>query len=193
MTDPPRDVRIEYRRLAAAELLRVGEIDRAEVIDGIYRVVDGALRLEEFHLDVAGWPPGEPDGSVSYLERCLDRGGAAWGAFDGERLVGIAVLDGRRIGSGLDTLDLFFLHVSNRYRRHSIGRALVGLARSAALELGARRLYVSASETRNTVEFYQRLGFGLASEVDAELFAMEPNDIHMDMVLTATDGPGARS
>lgn len=159
------------------------EIDRAEVIDGIYRVVDGALRLEEFHLDVRGWPAGEPDGSVAYLEGCLARGGAAWGAFDGERLVGIAVLDGRRIGSALDTLDLFFLHVSNGYRGHSIGRAFVDLVRSAALETGARRLYVSASETRNTVEFYQRLGFGLASGVDAELFALEPNDIHMDLRL----------
>jgi len=163
----------------------VREIDRAELIDGIYRLVDGALILEELHLDVGGWPPGEPEGSVTYLEGCVDRGGAAWGAFDAERLVGIAVLDGRRIGPALDTLDLFFLHVGNGYRGRSIGRALVDLVRSAALGMGAWRLYVSASETRNTVEFYQRLGFGLASEVDAELFAMEPNDIHMDLALSS--------
>jgi ribosomal protein S18 acetylase RimI-like enzyme len=183
VTDRPRAPQIEYWRLDAAELSRVHEIDRAEVIDGIYRMVDGALRLEEFHLEVSGWPPGEPDGSIGSMRGCLERDGAAWGAFDGERLIGIAVLDGRRIGSAVDTLDLYFLHVSNGYRGHGIGHALVDLVRSAALELGARRLYVSSSETRNTVEFYQRLGFRLAVEVDAELFEREPRDIHMDLEL----------
>ena len=74
-----------------------------------------------------------------------------WGAFAGERLVGVAVLDGRRIGSALDALDMYFLHVSNGYRGRGIGRELVRLVRQRAREMGARCLYVSSSPTANTL------------------------------------------
>lgn len=174
---------IAYRELSLAELDRTAEIDRAELIDGIYRVVDGALALEEYRFDAPGWPPGEPGGNVAKMRGCLERGGAAWGAFDGDRVVGIATLDGRRIGTALDTLDLFFLHVGNGYRAHGIGRELVRLASLAARAAGARRLYASATPSRNTVTFYQRIGFRLASEIDPELYRVEPDDIHMDMKL----------
>jgi GNAT superfamily N-acetyltransferase len=107
----------------------------------------------------------------------------ARGAFAGDRLAGIAVLDGRRIGSSLDTLDMYLLHTSNGYRGRGIGEALVGLVRQRATELGASRLYVSSTPSTNSVNFYQRRGFGLASHVDPELFALEPDDIHMEMPL----------
>jgi ribosomal protein S18 acetylase RimI-like enzyme len=105
------------------------------------------------------------------------------GASAGDRLIGIAVLDGRRIGINLDTLDMYFLHTSNGYRRRGVGEELVRLVRDRATELGARRLYVSSTPSANSVNFYQRRGFGLASEVDPELFALEPDDIHMEMPL----------
>lgn len=173
----------EYRLLAAAEIERTDEIDRSEVIDGVYRLRNGALVLEDHHFDARGWPPGEPDASKHRMRECLARGGAAWGAFAGERLVGIAVLDGRRIGANLDALDMYFLHASNGYRRHGIGRELVRLVRQRAAEMGAHRLYVSAAPSANTVTFYRRQGFELASEVDPELYALEPDDIHLDMTL----------
>ena len=40
---------VEYRRLAPAELARVGEIDRSERIDTLY--VQHGTRLEERHGD----------------------------------------------------------------------------------------------------------------------------------------------
>jgi len=49
--------------------------------------------------------------------------------------------------------------------------------------LGANRLYISSSESKNTVEFYRSLGCELVSEVDWELFALEPKDIHMELDL----------
>ncbi len=174
---------IEYRLLAAAEIERTDEIDRSEVIDGVYRLRNGALVLEDHHFDARGWPPGEPDASKHRMRECLARGGAGWGAFVGERLVGIAVLDGRRIGSALDALDMYFLHVSNGYRGRGIGRELVRLVRQRAREMGARCLYVSSSPTANTVTFYRSRGFELASDVDPELYELEPDDIHMDMEL----------
>ncbi|HJM75506.1 MAG TPA: GNAT family N-acetyltransferase [Dehalococcoidia bacterium] len=175
---------IEYRLLAAAEVDRIDEIDRAEVIDGRYLLSDAALVLDaEHHFVARGWASGEPDGNKQRIRQCLARGGVAWGAFASDRPVGIAVLDGRRIGSDLATLDMYFLHVSDGYRHSGIGQALVTLVSERAREMGARRLYVSSTPSANSVRFNQRRGFELASEVDPELFGLEPDDIHMDTLL----------
>jgi len=173
---------IGYRLLVATELGRVDEIDRSQVIEQVYRVRDGALVAEDEPWDGSGWP-GWSEDTRQRLRACLENGGAAWGAFDGERLVGIAVLDGRRIGAERDTLDLYFLHVTKGYRDSGIGRELVGLVIARARELGVRRVYVSATPSVSTVAFYQRRGFGLASEVDPELLRLEPEDVQMDLVL----------
>jgi predicted N-acetyltransferase YhbS len=149
-----RVTKIEYRTLAVAEIELLDEIDRSEVIDGRYQIHNGALVLDaELHFEAHGWPAGEPDASKPRIHECMARGGAAWGAFAGDRLIGIAVLDGRRIGINLDTLDMYFLHTSNGYRGRGVGEELVRLVRDRATELGARRLYVSSTPSANSVNF----------------------------------------
>ena len=178
-TDPS----VEIRALEAVEIERAEEIDRTETIDYVYRIRGGELALELHFKRVGGFPPGELGASKQRMRACLSRGGAGWGAFDEGHLVGIAVLDGRPLGSDVDALDLYFLHVSDAHRGRGIGRALVRLASARAKELGARRLYVSATPSQNTVNFYQGAGFTLASSVDPELYRREPEDIHMDLDL----------
>jgi N-acetylglutamate synthase-like GNAT family acetyltransferase len=58
-------------------------------------------------------------------------------------------------------------------------RRLLALAR----ELGAIRVYVSATPSQSAVEFYRGLGFELVSEPLPELYALEPEDIHMILEL----------
>lgn len=174
---------ITYRALSSDEAERVGEIDRAEVIERVFRMRDGELVLEDLNVHVAGWPPADLPANKQRIRDCLGRGGIAWGAFDGQRLVGIAVLDARRMRPTRDTLDLYFLHVSNGYRDRGVGRKLVDLAKSRALEMGARRLYVSATPSEHSIRFYRGVGFSVTADVDPELFEREPEDIHMDMEL----------
>jgi len=50
-----------------------------------------------------------------------------------------------------------------------------------ARELGARRLYISATPSENTVRFYLRRGCRVTDEVDAALFDLEPDDIHLEL------------
>src|SRR5437763_5629078 len=45
------------------------------------------------------------------------------------------------------------------------------------------RLYVSATPTRGTVDFYMSCGFEPLVTPDPELFALEPDDIHLDVRL----------
>jgi ribosomal protein S18 acetylase RimI-like enzyme len=175
--------RISIRRLDPDEVHRFEEIDRTEDITHIWYVRDGEMVLEEEHWHMTGWPPDGLAGHHRHLGECMDSGGAAWGAFDGERLVGIAVLDGRWYGGARDTLDMYFLHVSDGYRHQGIGRTLTELAKERARELGAKRLFVSGLPSINTIRFYRAVGFERAGEVDPTLAEREPEDIHMELPL----------
>jgi N-acetylglutamate synthase-like GNAT family acetyltransferase len=71
-----------------------------------------------------------------------------------------------------------------------LGTQLFELAKAAARERGASRLYISATESENTIKFYLRLGCVLTKDLDPELFKLEPKDIHLECdvnaVVTAT-------
>jgi len=171
---------MEIRKLDREDVRGVWSIDRAERIDHVYRYRGGALvRLSEHH-DVQGWPEGEAERDGPTLLDCFDRGGPCHGAFDGRELIGAAVLECRFIGRPRDQLQLKFLHVSRRHRGTGIGRALFDAAVTSARELGARRLYVSATPSENTVRFYLRRGCRVVAEPDADLLAREPEDIHLE-------------
>ena len=50
---------MKIRALARAEVANVWSIDRSEVIERVYRFVEGELVLVPERHDVRGWPPGE--------------------------------------------------------------------------------------------------------------------------------------
>jgi predicted N-acetyltransferase YhbS len=171
------------RELTRGEVKRVWEIDRREVIEKVYHLRDGRLILEADFFDMQGWPPGEAKLYTPLLLDCFDRGGYFCGAFDDDALAGVAILESRFIGSHADQLQLKFLHVGRPYRRAGLGRTLFESAAQRAKEMGAKKLYISATPSENTIGFYMRLGCTLASEIDTELFALEPDDIHLEYVL----------
>ena len=57
------------------------------------------------------------------------------------------------------------------------------MAARRARKLGAKKLYISATPSENTVNFYLHLGCVLAKEMDPELFELEPEDIHLEYAL----------
>lgn len=169
------------RELARAEVRDLWTIDRAERVERVYRHRDGALVLAPELHDTRGWPPGEPEQYTPLLFDCFDHGGAFWGAFEGRVLAGAAVLERRFIGRPPDRLQLKFLHVGRGHRGCGLGRALFERSVAQARAWGARRLYVSATPSENTVRFYLQRGCRVAREVDPALFALEPEDIHLEL------------
>ncbi|MEN8162243.1 MAG: GNAT family N-acetyltransferase, partial [Myxococcota bacterium] len=149
-----------------------------------YRREGDRLRLVREHHEVRGWPPGEPEKYGPILLDCFDRGGSCYGVFDGGALVGAAVLESRFIGRREDRLQLKFLHVSRGHRGSGLGVRLFAKVVERARELGARQLYVSSTTSENTVRFYLNRGCRPAEEVDAALFALEPEDIHLELDLS---------
>jgi predicted N-acetyltransferase YhbS len=174
---------VAIRNLTRSEVEGVWRIDRSEVVEGIYYLVDGALELRAEHHDVRGWPPSDVETYTPILLDCFERGGTFYGAFEDGEMVGVAVLDNRPIGSRRDRLQLKFLHVSRACRGRGIGKALFERSVAKARGTGARALYISSTPSENTVRFYLNLGCRVADEIDPELFALEPGDIHFEYVI----------
>lgn len=128
-----------------------------------------------------GWPPGESDIYLPILIETFDRGGYFDAAFDGEKVVGVAVVDPRPRGAAGELVQLEFFHVSRPYRKAGLGSALFERAKTAAVACGAQGLYISATPSENTVNFYIARGCVLSPQPDAELFALEPEDIHFEL------------
>jgi GNAT superfamily N-acetyltransferase len=110
---------------------------------------------------------------------CFDRGGTFLGVFDGEALIGIGVVESAWVGRAGDQMQLAYLYVSHGYRGRGVGTRLFEAAAAIAREAGASALYVSATPTENTVDFYLHRGCVLAPEPDPRLLAKEPDDIHL--------------
>jgi predicted N-acetyltransferase YhbS len=168
------------RRLHRDEIALLWTIDRRELVERTYELRDGKLVLRPDFFDIPGWPTGEPEKAMPLLEASFDRGGVFLGVFDGPRLVGAAVIDPRRLGPASDLVQLSFLHVGRDHRGLGLGTELYEAAHLVAAEFGAAGLYVSATPSENTVDFYRRRGCRVTPDPDPELLALEPKDIHLE-------------
>jgi GNAT superfamily N-acetyltransferase len=168
------------REMPVTELGRIAEIDRSERIVQQYRARGSALELVDVDIRASRWSEAGVQHHLAEWSPLLDAGGVLLGAFDGERLVGVAVYD-RSLPD--EPARLAALYVSRSHRGRRLGRALtdrvIGLARAD----GAARLYVSATPTRATVDFYIAAGFEPLATPNAQLLALEPEDIHLALPL----------
>lgn len=180
---------IDERLLRRDEVALVWGIDRREVIEEIYSLKDGKLVLRPEFYDMSGWPEGEAEHYTPILLDCFDRGGWFLGLFDQGGLIGAVVVDSRRFGPRNEWLQLKFLHLSHAYRRRGLGAYLFRLAAAQARRLAGGALYVSATPSRNTVDFYTGLGCQLCEEPDEQLYRLEPEDIHLLYDLKRKCGP----
>jgi GNAT superfamily N-acetyltransferase len=171
---------VDTRLLARHEISLIWGTDRREYIANIYRLQDGALVLEPHNFDVPGWKPGAEEATTPRLLTILDRGGEAWAVFDASSIAAAVVTDTRPVGTAKDLIQLEWLHVGRDYRGTGLGTRLFGKGRDLARRLGAAGLYISATPTENTVNFYRARGATLVTEPDPELLALEPEDIHLE-------------
>jgi ribosomal protein S18 acetylase RimI-like enzyme len=147
---------------------------------------DGSLEAESVDWQVPRWfDDDHPEHSVqakvgSWQPLLEEHGGTMLGAFDGDRLVGVAIYRPNLVE---DTAQLAVLHVSQGYRRQGIATELTARTARLAREDGAKQLYVSATPSESAVGFYQSQGFGLVETPHPMLYALEPEDIHMSRTL----------
>jgi predicted N-acetyltransferase YhbS len=171
------------RELKRDEIENIWKINRGEVINNIYYLVEGSLVLRPEYYEMQGWQAGEPERYTPIFNDCYDRGGYFLGAFVSQYLVGAAILENKFIGKQKDQLQLKFLHVDRSFRNQGIGKTLFDTTVKMAKELGARQLYISATPSENTINFYFHLGCIVTKNIDSELFTFEPEDIHLEYTI----------
>jgi N-acetylglutamate synthase-like GNAT family acetyltransferase len=130
--------------------------------------------------DSSPWKTEGDEHSIPYmthaLEDVLSKNGIVHGAFDGDRLVGLAAFRPHLT----DTMaQLALLHISNGYRRLGIASHLFDEVVALAHQSGATHLYVSATPSESAVGFYTSRGFAWTRHPHPELHELEPDDIHM--------------
>lgn len=172
---------VRLRTLERTELSRVAEIDRTERIDVLYEQHGTELVARHGNWNSPTW---DPDGHGEYsveaqvhaLQHYVDTGGIALGAFAEGRLVGIgAVVPHLRPGIA----QLAYLHVSAPMRATGVGSRLSEQLEQIGRAAGDSDIVVSATPSENTVRFYLGRGFRPMTEPLAELFELEPEDVHM--------------
>ena len=176
---------LEFRSLQRTELPRVAEIDRSERINVLYDQHGTQLVARHGNWSASAW---DADGhgkhsvaaQVRALEYHVDKGGIALGAFASGRLVGIAVVV-PHLRPGI--AQLAWLHVSAPWRAMGVGSRLSEQLEQIARTAGDSDMVVSATPSENAVRFYLGRGFQPMAEPLAELFELEPEDVHMRKTL----------
>ena len=174
---------MEIRSVKRKEIENIRNIDRSEIINQFYYYKNGKLVLKKKYYNISGWDPKNIERNINNLYDLYDRGGSFLGLFPEKRIVGVIALECKFIGSNNDQLQVIFLHIDKNYRKQGYGKILMNQTKERAKELGAKKLYISATPSKNTVDFYIHLGCKLASEINADLYQLEPDDIHLEMII----------
>ena len=95
---------ITYRVLERDEIRKLNEIDRYEIVEGVYYFRDGKLALEEQCREITDISD-ISEVIDDYIED-YDDGGTFIGAFDGDKLVGLGGIGGKLIGEKNDMIQL---------------------------------------------------------------------------------------
>ena len=146
---------------------------RTQSVTEVYRKINGLYKLVH-HPFTDDWSPQRK------REKALEILGEefiTYGAFDGDRVIGFVMLNKTPKG---DRVILHSFQVHREYRHQGIGRSLFATAVQAGKQLGARRLYISACSSKETVAFYYAMGCKLTKDVIPEMVEDEPYDLQME-------------
>jgi GNAT superfamily N-acetyltransferase len=178
------DMGVVIQELQKDGLVRFREIDRSEEATLHYRQIGRRLLSEPVKDSIPNFLEEGPHSVAQLVARwqpVVDEGGVLLGAFADSDLAGIALL-GNDVAPGMRQVALLF--VSRPYRRRGVATALMDAVEELARQKNAEALYVSSVPTDSAVGFYLGRGFR-PTEPLPELYAEEPDDIHMLLTLVA--------
>lgn len=113
----------------------------------------------------------------------MEKEQTAFGAFDGEKLVGFLTLSHNLFGNTAKYLELVCFQVSEPYRGKGIGTILFRQACEEARRMGTEKLYISAHSSKESQAVYQALGCAHAKEINQKLVEEEPFDVQLEYAL----------
>jgi len=176
------DLAVRILPVSPKDIERIKEVDCSQKVKAVYRAQSTSNGLGLVLKRLAQNPPIEIPAwgklGIRYrIERWrpqLEKGGLMMGAFDGERLVGFAVL-GPTYKDGSAEMAALFIHAD--YRGSGIGASLMSEIESVSEARGVKVLYVHSKPTGASVEFLIRHGFQVIGLLDKTKVVHLPWDI----------------
>lgn len=154
---------IEIRPLANLDISRFHELGAGYVSSAIYQVSKNESDTQtiiSMHLKQLDTPYNKhwnPDSETDTRYRRVIDQGLSLGAYDEERLIGIAIAEKQAWNR---TLWVWEFHIAADYRGRGLGRQLMDSLAEVGKKVGCR---VMVCETQNTnvpaIRFYRRVGF----------------------------------
>ncbi len=158
---------------------------RHQQVSECWRNEEGTWKLAPISF-VEDWSLEQCRKIASDVVAHMEKDQTAFGAFDGERLVGFITLSHNFFGHTAKYAELVCFQVSEPYRGKGIGKILFGLACEEAMHLGAEKLYISGHSSKESQAAYKALGCVHAKEINQKLAEEEPFDVQLEYALDRT-------
>jgi len=175
---------IRYEPLSADRLApdALDDYVRYQEVQEVWRCIDSEWQLvhNPYNFD---WTLERRREIVQEIRSVLLSGGKAYGAYDGDSLIGFSVLSLKPFGSRDQYAVLKLLQISANHRNLGIGRRLFAMTANAAREAGFEKLYISANCSKESQAAYRRFGCVYATEIDEVQVKAEPLDVQMEFTL----------
>lgn len=174
-------ISIFLRPLLYAEIdLIWQQINRRELITQLYLQKQEQLELTECFYDVQQWDAYHLENDPPKLKERYKQDASFIGAFNtSDQLVGISVVSDQLIANYPDAKLLQYFYVDADQQGQGIGAKLMQAAKESAKQLGSLQLYISATPSKRTVDFYIKHGAKPLKHPDRQLWELEPEDIHL--------------
>ncbi|MCH7353741.1 GNAT family N-acetyltransferase [Acinetobacter sp. NIPH 1958] len=154
------------------------QISRRELITQNY--VKQSLQLEDCFYDVQQWDDDHLQHDPPKLKQLYLQQAEMIGAFNPKgTLLGVSVVSNQLIQDYPEAKLLQYFYVDADHQGQGIGALLMQSATHSAHKLGAKHLYISATPSKKTVDFYMKHGAKLLDHPDPQLWQLEPEDIHL--------------
>ncbi|WP_214696562.1 GNAT family N-acetyltransferase [Exiguobacterium sp. s160] len=161
--------------------VRFQETHRIYAVDS-----NGELYQKDEHY-IDEWDDAKKQQVIEILNYYIDRGGVVVAIQKSEMLLGFAGLDGHLLGTEGQYLNLGFIHVSRPNRGQGIGKVLFERVCQAAIERGAKKLYIGANPAVDTYHFYEAMGCIVAEEIVPQIYKEQPLDLQLEYVLPSPE------
>lgn len=167
------------KKLTKVEIELISTISRKEDIAYSYSIKGGALSKFRDYQVVQGWDAAELCQIIQRSIVLLDEGGVVFGYFVNNVIKGVASLSPHFLDDPEDHLLMDIMYVDTGSRGLGIGTKLFELILKEATLRGAVGIYISATPTLATVDFYLSQSSALVAQPNVILFNKEPLDIHL--------------
>lgn len=156
---------------------------RRQQVTECWRKVEGAWQLQP-NVFVDDWSLEQRREIATDVALHMEDDQTAFGAFDGNNLVGFATLSHVFFGQTATCLELVCFQVSEPYRGKGIGKNLFSQICNRAKDLGAQKLYISGHSAKESQSVYKALGCVHAVEINQQIADGEPFDVQLECDLS---------